>query len=209
MVSLKSERTGVKPTKEYNWSFHRVNSNNERIFRHDTNENIDYVIAFLDKKKIRYDIRDGATMLWIYYRDQQYSYYYTTGRWAPFSKKTKYPRKHYYSKGIEDFYTRFLTAKTDPNTFKCMSETVEDVTKVLDYANVEYTVDDNVATLISKIIPRADGKGNRKRYSYKYIIGTGKWTNINSDGTCGKKYYQTSSIESFLTKYFIDDVEVK
>lgn len=199
----------MKHTKEYNWSFNRRNSKNEVIFKHHTSETLDEVTDFLDKKKLEYDIRYGATMLWIHYKNQSYAYYYTTGRWAPFSKTSIYPDRHYHSKGIKDFYKRFLTAKQETPTFKSSIETIEDVTKVLNYAEIEHTIDGNVATLISKIIPRKDGRGNRKRYSYQYIIGEGKWRNRNSDGKWNEKYYQASSIESFLTKFFIDEVELQ
>ena len=48
-------------------------------------------------------------MLRIFYNDNMYSYYYTTGRWAKYMPRNRgYPKKHYRSKGIEDFYNRFL-----------------------------------------------------------------------------------------------------
>ena len=199
----------MKHIKEYNWSFHRRNSKNKVIFKHHTSETLDEVTDFLDKKKLEYDVMQGATMLWIYYKNKSYAYYYTTGRWAPFSKKSNYPKKHYHSKGIKDFYERFLTAKQETPVFKSSIETVEDITKVLNYAKIEYTIDGNVATLISKIIPRKDGKGNRKRYSYQYIIGEGKWRHKRSNGKWNEYYYQTKSIENFLTNVFIDEVELK
>lgn len=199
----------MKPTKEYNWKFDRRNSKNEAIFKHYTSETLKEVIDFLDKKKLKYDIRHKATMLWIHYKNKSYAYYYTTGRWSPFSKTSIYPEKHYHSKGIKDFYERFLIVKQKTPTFKSNTETIEDITKVLNYAKIEYTIEGNVATLISKIIPRKDGKGNRRRHFYQYIIGEGKWRNRNSDGKWNEKYYQASSIESFLTKFFIDEVKLQ
>lgn len=67
-------------------------------------------IKFLDSKGIEYESRCGARMLWIYHPEEvwkKYSYYYTTGRWSPY-KRAKMPKKHYHSKGIEDFVERFL-----------------------------------------------------------------------------------------------------
>ena len=93
--------------KEYNWSYARTNSKGEVIFRHDTDETIEDAINFLKEKGIKYEEKRGATMLWVYSHEQKFSYYYTTGRWSKFSKK-RFPKTHYRSKGIEDFYNRFL-----------------------------------------------------------------------------------------------------
>tara|TARA_B100001057_G_scaffold498608_1_gene606191 strand:+ start:2244 stop:2738 length:495 start_codon:yes stop_codon:yes gene_type:complete len=97
----------VKPTKEYNWKFNRVNSKGEVIFKHKTNESLDEVVKFLEEKNINFEVKEGARMLWIYFKDNKFSYYYTTGRWSPFIYKSN-PKKHYHSTGIEDFYNRFL-----------------------------------------------------------------------------------------------------
>lgn len=97
--------------KEYNWSFNRINSKGEVLFSHSTDETVEDVIIFLRSKDIEYQLTKGAgsTMFWVYFNDQKYCYFSTTGRWAPW-KKGGYPDKHYTSKSIEDFYTRFLLA---------------------------------------------------------------------------------------------------
>ena len=96
----------MKLTK-YKWSYDRTNSKGKDIFRHDTGETIEDVINFLKKHGINYDKKVGASMIWIYSHHQKYSYYYTTGRWSPFIEGS-YPKKHYHSLCIEDFYNRFL-----------------------------------------------------------------------------------------------------
>ena len=196
----------MKPTKEYDWKFDRVNSQGEVIFRHDTNETVEQVIKFLEDKNVEYELTEGAgsTMFWIYYNATKYSYYSTTGRWSPI-KKNNYPTKHYSSKNIKDFYKRFLLTK---NEFKPTEEKVENVETILKDNKIEYKIKKDTITLTTKAIPRKDGKGNRRRYSYEYIVGKGKWRNINSDGTPNEKFYQVSNIENFLTKFFNDDIEV-
>lgn len=87
--------------------FVRKNSKGEVILRRDTNESLDFVKEYLDSKGIPYIVKEKARMLWIGYEERAYSYYYTTGRWAAFSTRGM-PRKHYSSRGIEDFVTRFL-----------------------------------------------------------------------------------------------------
>ena len=196
----------MKPTKEYDWKFDRVNSQGEVIFRHNTNETVEQVIKFLEDKNVEYELTEGAgsTMFWIYCNATKYSYYSTTGRWSPI-KKNNYPTKHYSSTNIKDFYERFLLAK---NEFKPTEEKVENVETILKDNKIEYKIKKDTITLTTKVIPRKDGKGNRRRYSYEYIVGKGKWRNINSDGTPNEKFYQVSNIENFLTKFFNDDIEV-
>jgi len=97
----------VKHTEEYNWSHSRTNSNGEEIFRHDTNESCEDVIGYLEEQEIKYERKDGASMLWIFYGNKEYMYYYTTGRWAVKSRGWP-PIKHYRAKGIKDFLDRFV-----------------------------------------------------------------------------------------------------
>jgi len=99
----------VKHTEEYKWSYDRTNSKGEKHFRHDTDETLEDVLEFLQTSNIKYEVKEGAHMLWVYHEDRKYAYYYTTGRWAPYKKYLGgYPKKHYHSKGIEDFITRFI-----------------------------------------------------------------------------------------------------
>ena len=103
-----SETTGLKPTK-YNWKFDRVNSKGEVLFKHSTNQTLEDVSEYLDSNNIKYEVRAGAHMLWIYNNSgKKYSYYYTTGRWSSYGMQFK---KHYRSKSIEDFCSRFLNSK--------------------------------------------------------------------------------------------------
>ena len=192
----------MKPIKEkkYNWKFNKINSKGETLFKHTTDESVDYVIEFLENENIKYELTEAAnsTMFWIYFKYNKYAYYSTTGRWAPFNKG-KYPSKHYTSEGIKDFYNRFLLSAY---TFKSGKETKKEVEKILKKELIEYKINKDVALLTTKIKTRKDGKGNKRRYSYEYIIGDGKWRSINSDGTPNEKFYQASSIENFITKYF-------
>jgi hypothetical protein len=192
----------VKHTKEqeYNWSFNRVNSKGEVLFSHSTNETVDDVSEYLDSKNINHELTQGAgsTMFWIYFNDNKYAYFSTSGRWAPWNKGG-YPSKHFTSKGIEDFCNRFLFSK--PN-FKVYTETEESVIKFLEEEQIEYKIENKVVKVITKLIPRKDGRGNRKRYAFEYIIGKGTWRGMRSDNTYGETYYQSSGIENFIEKFF-------
>jgi signal recognition particle GTPase len=185
---------------DYNWSFNRINSKGEILFKHVTNETVDDVAEFLNNNNIKYELTAGAgyTMFWIYFNDKKYAYFSTSGRWAQW-KNGGYPTKHYTSKNIEDFYNRFLLAEPK---FKIENETKESIEEILKKENIEYSITNNVVTLITKVIPRKDGRGNKRRYSYEYIIGTGKWRGIYVDNTCGSTYYQSSGIENFINKFF-------
>ena len=100
--------------KEYSWTFNRVNSKGEKIFRHDTNQTLEEVTDYLEDNDIEYEPKPKGRMIWIYNDlDEQFAYYYTTGRWAPFIEGRHHPSKHYSSKGIEDFVNRFLNAKRE------------------------------------------------------------------------------------------------
>jgi hypothetical protein len=68
---------------------------------------------------------------------------------------------------------------------------------------IEYTFKkDTVALTTEDSYLETDGKGNRRRYTYDYIIGTGKWRSLYVTGEYSNTYYQASSIESFITKCF-------
>jgi len=191
----------MKPTKEkeYNWSYSRTNSKGEVIFRHDTEEDFNFVTAFLDKKNIEYEKKMGGSMMWIYYKDETYSYYPTTGRWQT---RRNHFLGHYHSKGIEDFYTRFLIPKQEFT----LEETIESVEKILDKNEIDFVRKDNVVLLTTKLVPRKDGKGNRKQYAYSYTIGTGRWKPIREDkeGMYKDVEYKSGGIEWFLKKHFLD-----
>jgi len=194
----------VKPTKEYDWRFDRVNSKGEIVWRSNTYEDLEYVTDYLNKKYIKYEVKEKAHMLKIKYKKIFYAYYYTTGRWSPYVENN-FPEKHYHSKGIEDFVNRFLFSKLK---FEPLEEKIEDVEKLLKYNNIKYKIEKDTVNLTTKTIPRKDGRGNRRTYSYEYILGKGKWRNINSDGTPNEKFYQARNIEHFLTKFFNDDIKV-
>lgn len=108
-----SEATGQKHTdKEYKYKFNGKYADGSVSFRHDTEQSLEYVKDYLDLKNIKYDIEIMANMLWVYHESKTYYYYYTTGRWARYYKGHR-PDKHYRSKGIVDFITRFVLEKTD------------------------------------------------------------------------------------------------
>lgn len=182
--------------KEYKWRYSRTNSKGKVIFKHDTDETMEDASNFLKEKGIKYEEKKEGSMMWIDYKHKLYSYYPTTGRWAPYNKGC-YPDKHYTSKGIEDFYTRFLVA--DKPTFKGDTETKEEVKKILDDEQIEYKIKKDTVTLTTKAKPRKDGKGNKRRYTFDYIIGTCKW---RMHGSYNETYYQASSIEAFIKKIF-------
>jgi hypothetical protein len=73
-----------------------------------TDEELQKVLTYLDSRGIYYERRDTARMLIIYHPQKKwkrYDYRWSTGRWSPLPNKL---RKHYCSRGIEDFVNRFL-----------------------------------------------------------------------------------------------------
>ena len=92
---------------ESEWQYDRTNSRGEKKFRRNTNEKLDDVIKFLDDNDITYEYKAGAKMFWIH-EDQTYQYFYTTGRWGVPRGTTVIPPKHYHSKGIKDFLTKYV-----------------------------------------------------------------------------------------------------
>ncbi len=77
-----------------------------------------------------------------------------------------------------------------------------DFQKFLEEEQIEYKIENKVVTVITKLIPRKDGRGNRKRYAFEYIIGKGTWRGMRSDNTYGETYYQSSGIDNFIEKFF-------
>ena len=98
----------MKHTNE--WKFVRKNSKGEAVFRRDTDESLEYVLEYLKDKDVTVEIFPKATLLSIYVDWRRYDYYWTTGRWC--QRRLGYPRKHYHSKGIDDFFTRFVEKDT-------------------------------------------------------------------------------------------------
>jgi hypothetical protein len=96
-------------THEDKWDYNGTNSKGEKKFKRYTNEDLNFAVEFLEKKGVRYEVREGATMVWIYIYHKKYQYYYTTGRWGYASEHSRnLPEHHYHSKGIEDLFDRFL-----------------------------------------------------------------------------------------------------
>lgn len=94
---------------EYRYA--RTNSKGEVILRRDTEEDLTFVMEYLNENKIPFEYIDSATMFYIKNRaGVRYTYYYTTGRWAI---KSRNRQKHYQSKGIADFVDRFLNKYAD------------------------------------------------------------------------------------------------
>jgi hypothetical protein len=75
--------------------------------RRNTNESIEEVFKYLKDNKIKFkDTRNSNSLLTIYNNNkEEYGYVYNTGRWSTYKG---FPIKHYHSKGIEDFVTKYL-----------------------------------------------------------------------------------------------------
>ena len=93
------------------WTYVGKNSKGESKFRKYTNETLEYVKDFLDKKEIAYFVREQQALIFIYKEkdpasmySSRYAYYYTTGRWGSDKR-----RKHYHSEGIEHFMNTYYT----------------------------------------------------------------------------------------------------
>ena len=93
------------------WTYVGKNSKGESKFRKYTNETLEYVKDFLDKKEIAYFVREQQALIFIYKEkdpasmySSRYAYYYTTGRWGSDKR-----RKHYHSDGIEHFMNTYYT----------------------------------------------------------------------------------------------------
>jgi len=101
----------VKHTDNFKWKYTGLDNKGKPMFKRQINESLDDVTSFLDDKGIKYIIGKGQSLA-IYSRIQKFRYYYTTGRWHKnaFNNSIKSDNTaHYMSKGIEDFYTRFLS----------------------------------------------------------------------------------------------------
>jgi len=188
-----SEVIGQKHTDEYNWSYARTNSKGEVILKHDTGEDLDDVLKYLDSLEgVVVDHKPKAHMLFVEYCGKRYSYYYTTGRWAS-RKKTGYPTKHYHAKNIKHFMTTYvlpLKEQLKSNMVKVASETYEDLTELL--KDIDHIKEDNILILNSQ-------KSNK----YKYYLGTGKWSVVYKNNSESIQY-QSAGFKYFLSKYFPD-----
>ena len=103
------ENTETKPE----WVFNGLDKDRKPKFKRPTYESLEEVLEFLDKKKIKYIVSAGRNKsIAIYTRVHKYRYYHTTGKWSQnnlhkwIKRRTK--KTYYMSKGIKDFYTRFL-----------------------------------------------------------------------------------------------------
>ena len=109
---MEKQEDQIKKKSEYYYS--RTNSKGDVILKRDTNEDVEFVEVYLQSIDVEYEVKSGARMMWIYiphkdkpeWTPKKYAYYYTTGRWNVYTRGS-YPKKHYRSKGIEDFITRF------------------------------------------------------------------------------------------------------
>ena len=62
-------------------------------------------LEVFDKGGYKYSLRLGGSMVWVASKTgRRYSFYPTTGRWAPYGTRGK----HYRSKGAQDFIDRFV-----------------------------------------------------------------------------------------------------
>jgi hypothetical protein len=100
-------RIKEKEHKQSEWHYDRTNSKGEVKLRRNTNEELVDVMKYLDDNHITYAYRENAYMFWIY-EDQTYQYFYTTGKWGVPRYGNKFPSKHYHSRDIKDFITRFV-----------------------------------------------------------------------------------------------------
>jgi hypothetical protein len=106
MVTI-TDGVGLMSTSE--WKYERTNSKGERVYRRDTNESLAFVTEYLDEKKIPYEISKSAGLLFIdNIADTTYVYYWSTGRWSKRKTTIRQYKKHFHSKGIEDFTTNYL-----------------------------------------------------------------------------------------------------
>ena len=96
------------------WIFNGLDKNKKPKFKRPTNESLEDVINYVDKRKAKYIPRKNKSIS-IYTRVNKYHYYYTTGRWGINLLNNNYRRssskKYYMSKGIKDFYNRFFKDK--------------------------------------------------------------------------------------------------
>ena len=95
----------MKHTEEYRWVYYGTNSKGKKIFRHYTNEQEEDVLKYLDERGFDYESTDGG-MIWITNKNNdEFSYYWTTGRW---STRKHNRQRHYQAMGIKDFLDRYI-----------------------------------------------------------------------------------------------------
>lgn len=71
--------------------------------KHRLDETLEEVFEKLDEADVDFLYKPACELIWIYGK-KAYAYYWTTGRWNTYGMKDK----HYRSKGIDDFLTRFF-----------------------------------------------------------------------------------------------------
>lgn len=81
-----------------------------------THESAEFVADMLNEREIPFEFKPGAHMFRVYNpkTHQWYQYFYTTGKWGVYYY-SKRPEKHYHSKGVEDFITRYLLKEQNDN----------------------------------------------------------------------------------------------
>jgi hypothetical protein len=92
------------------FKYDRTNSKGEVKLRRETNQTLKEVETFLEENNIKFETINSARLIKIFHLDVIYQYFWTTGRWGVY-RWHNYPSKHYMSKGVEDFYIRFLKSK--------------------------------------------------------------------------------------------------
>ena len=187
MENIMLDETGQKHTdEEYNWAYDGEDGSGSTLFRHETEQSAEYCMEYLDSKGIEYELKEGASMLWVYKENYKaYSYYYTTGRWSPYVQGG-YPSVHFKSKGIADFVNRFFSS--EPPEIK---ETLDSVSSFLNTQDIKFIQADNPNELY--VYNHTDRK-------YKYVIGEGSWTPYSKEDE-PKATYKSGGIEHFVTKY--------
>ena len=93
------------------WKYVRTNSKGKKIYRRDTNESLEFVLDYLEKKELPHESCKVAGFIYITnVANVQYLYYWTTGRWTIRKPQIRFYDKHEHSKGIDDFVTNYLNA---------------------------------------------------------------------------------------------------
>ena len=106
-MDITQDGVGLMSTSE--WKYVRTNSKGEKVYRRDTNESLDFVTEYLDKKEIPYEVNKSAGLLYIdNIANVTYVYYWSTGRWSKRKTSIRQYKQHFHSKGIDDFVTNYL-----------------------------------------------------------------------------------------------------
>lgn len=90
--------------------YDRTNSKGEVKLRRETNQTLEEAVSYLEGKDIEFEVIKAARLIKLLHLGVFYQYFYTTGRWGVY-RGGRFPSKHYMSKGVEDFYIRFLETK--------------------------------------------------------------------------------------------------